>query len=116
MMSSHLALPREGHLEQLFHIFAYLKTHVNTEMVFDPSDPAIDESLFQEQDWSTSEFGHVQGSEELPPNMKEARGFGFTINAKVDADHASDTVTRRSRTGFLVYLIQHWYTGSPRSK
>jgi hypothetical protein len=26
------------------------------------------------------------------------------INAKVDADHASGTVTRRSRTGFIVYL------------
>ena len=25
-MSSHLALPREGHLEALFHIFAYLQT------------------------------------------------------------------------------------------
>jgi hypothetical protein len=25
-------------------------------------------------------------------------------NAKVDADHASDTMTRRSRTGFIVYL------------
>ena len=26
------------------------------------------------------------------------------MRAKVDADHASDTVTRRSRTGFLVFL------------
>jgi hypothetical protein len=26
------------------------------------------------------------------------------MRAKVDADHAGDTVTRRSRTGFLVYL------------
>ena len=25
MMSSHMAMPREGHLEQVFHIFAYLK-------------------------------------------------------------------------------------------
>ncbi len=36
MMSSHLALPREGHLMDLYHIFAYLKAHSNTEMVFDP--------------------------------------------------------------------------------
>ena len=28
----------------------------------------------------------------------------FTMRAKVDADNTSDTVTRRSRTGFLVYL------------
>ena len=36
--------------------------------------------------------------------MPEPRGQGFTMRAKVDADHAGDTVTRRSRTGFLVYL------------
>ena len=33
------------------------------------------------------------------------------MRAKVDADHASDTVTRRSRTGFFVYLnssLVHW--------
>jgi hypothetical protein len=36
--------------------------------------------------------------------MPEHRGIGFTMRAKVDADHAADTVTRRSRTGFLVYL------------
>ena len=27
MMSSHLALPREGHLEHVLHIFAYLKKY-----------------------------------------------------------------------------------------
>ena len=48
MMSSHLALPREGHLEQLFHIFAYLKKYHNTELVYDPSDPMIDESQFRQ--------------------------------------------------------------------
>ena len=65
MMSSHLALPHEGHLSQLFHIFAYLKKYHNTKMVFDPSDPVIDLSLFAHRDWTTSEFGLVQ-QEELP--------------------------------------------------
>ena len=35
------------------------------------------------------------------------------MRAKVDADHASDTVSRRSRTGFLVWLnsaLVHWYS------
>jgi hypothetical protein len=31
MMSSHLVLPREGYLEQGFHIFAHLKKYHNTE-------------------------------------------------------------------------------------
>ena len=36
--------------------------------------------------------------------MPEPRGQGFTMRVKVDADHASDTITRRSRMGVLVYL------------
>ena len=36
--------------------------------------------------------------------MPTPLGQGFLITAMVDADHAADTVTRRSRTGFLVYL------------
>ena len=113
MMSSHLALPREGHLDQLFHIFAHLKKYHNTEIVYDPMVPEIDKSKFEQKDWTSSKFGHIQGQEELPPNMPEPRGQGFVIRAKVDADHASDTVSRRSRTGFLVYLnsaLVHWFS------
>lgn len=104
MMSSHMVLPREGHLEQVLHIFTYLKKYHNAELVYDPSDPAIDETEFEVRDWTSSEFGHLEGREELPPNMPEPRGQGFVLNAKVDADHASDSVTRRSRTGFLVWI------------
>ena len=92
MMSSHLALSREGHLQELLHIFAYLKKYHNTEMVYDPSDPVIDESLFEKQDWASSEFGnHLR--EDLPSNMPEPRGMGFIMSARVDADHAADTTT-----------------------
>ena len=36
--------------------------------------------------------------------MPQARGLGFIMHAKVDAVHASVTMTMRSRTRFLVYL------------
>jgi Reverse transcriptase (RNA-dependent DNA polymerase) len=104
LLSSQLALPRMGHLASVLHIFAYLKCHHNAEIVLDPSDPVVDESLFAIQDWTTSEFGHVQGEEEVPEYMPEPRGQAFVIQAKVDADHASDTVSRKSRTGFLVWI------------
>ena len=103
MMSSHLALPRQGHLWEVLHIFAYLKKYHNTEMVYDPSDPVIDESLFEKKDWASSEFGS-ELQETLPANMPKPRGMGLTMSAYVDADHAADTTTRKSRTGFLVYL------------
>src|SRR6056300_439463 len=50
MMSSCLALPRVGHLEQVMHIFGYLKQHHNAELVFDPTYPEIDEDAFQKKD------------------------------------------------------------------
>ena len=46
----------------------------------------------------------MQGKDEVLSNMPDLRGLGFVMRAKVDADHASDTITRCSRTGFLVYL------------
>ena len=113
MMSSHLALPREGHLEQVLHIFAYLKKYHNTELVYDPSDPVVNENDFERRDWASSEFGHVEGKEEFPAKMPEPRGHGFIMRAKVDAYHASDTVSRRSRTGFLIYLncaLVYWWS------
>ena len=89
MLSSHLALPCEGHLEQVFHIFVYLNKCHNTELVYDPSNPEIDPMQFEQRDWMSSEFGHIDREEELPPNMPEPCRMGFTMRAKVDADHGS---------------------------
>ncbi len=47
MMSSHLALPRAGHLKEVLHIFAYLKKHHNSEMVIDPTPVQFDRSSFE---------------------------------------------------------------------
>ena len=97
----------------MFHIFLYLKKYHNTEMVFDPSDPMIDQDAFKRQEWKSSEFGHIDGKEELPSSIPEPRGLGFIIHAKVDAENAADTVTRRSRTVFLVYLNcapENWFS------
>ena len=104
-MSSQLAMPRVGHMHQVLNIFSYLKSHHNAELVLDPTFPAIDTSGFERKDWSTSEFGHMDNLKEaLPPNQPVPRGIGFITKAKVDADHASDTTTRRSRTGFFVWV------------
>ena len=42
--------------------------------------------------------------EKLLPNMPQLRGQGFVMQAFVDADHATNSVTQRSWGGFLVYL------------
>ena len=47
MMLSHLAMPRKGHLNQVLHIFAYLCKYHNTELVYDPSDPVVEQDVFE---------------------------------------------------------------------
>ena len=66
MMSSYMAMPREGHLRQLLHMFSYLDRFYNTELVLDPSDPVLDYGDFERKDWTSSEFGHVDGEECIP--------------------------------------------------
>jgi hypothetical protein len=51
IMSKYLVQPRRGHLNELFHMFAYLKSHDRSRLVLDPSRPRIDESHFIKQDW-----------------------------------------------------------------
>ena len=77
MMATCVGLPRYGHLNTLYRIFGYLKTHHNAKMVFDPSQPVINESDFPDNDWSTSEFGS-ELKEILPGNMPQPRGQGLT--------------------------------------
>ena len=109
-MSSHLALPREGHLDKVLGIFAYLKWKHNARMVFDPTYPTINYDDFPLHDWAT-QYGNVK--EALPPNAPKARGKGFEMVGYVDADLAGEKLTRRSRTGFIIYLNQapiYWFS------
>ena len=101
MMAAHMAMPREGHLDNIFHMFAYLKTKHNSRMVFDPSYPTIDMTSFKECDWKHFYKG---AKEAIPDNAPEPRGKDVDIRCFVDADHAGDTVTRRSRTGFFIFI------------
>ena len=78
LLSSHLALPHQGHLQQLYHIFGYLKSHHNLELVFNLSDPVVEENDFERCDWTTSELGHLQGIEELP--LKYAHPHWFQVH------------------------------------
>jgi hypothetical protein len=98
MMSSHLAMPRVGHLKELYHIFAYLENHQNVEMVFDPTPVLPDMNLFEWADWSYSPYDKEKLTEELPLSLS------MTMRVFVDGDHAGDQLTRRSRTGFIIFL------------
>ena len=51
MLSSHMAMPREGHLEALFHVFAFLKAKHNSRLALDPTYPEINPGDFKKCDW-----------------------------------------------------------------
>mmetsp|Transcript_21435 Transcript_21435/g.31396 ORF Transcript_21435/g.31396 Transcript_21435/m.31396 type:complete len:109 (-) Transcript_21435:176-502(-) len=71
-------------------------------MVFDPTETDINEYQFTHEDWSATAYGNCE--EDLSPNMPNPRGVGFTMWAFVDSDHAGDLLTRRSCTGYIIFL------------
>jgi hypothetical protein len=101
-LASYLALPREGHLEVVFHIFNFLDKRRNAIIVFDPSYPIIDMSSdFKECDWKAF---YVNVREVIPPNAPVHCAKDVDLRLFVDSDHAGDGNTLRSRTSFLIYL------------
>ena len=101
-MASMMAMPQQGHLNTLFHMFAFLKNKHNGVMVFDPTLPTINKSAFPEQDWSATAYSGCK--EDIPPNAPKPQGIGFTMRAFVDSDHAGDTATQRSQTVYIIFF------------
>lgn len=101
MLSSYMVSPRKGHLTALLHIYAWLMAHSRSKIVFDTDRKNIPRPKHDESDWK------VQvdvGPEEIPTDVPEARGEAVQIIVFVDANHAGDQKTRRSRTGLIIFL------------
>jgi hypothetical protein len=101
MLSTFLCIPREGHLDAVYNLFAYLSLHNNARVVFDPTYPDVDMRAFIKTYWKPM-YGDVK--EAIPPNAPVTRGKAIDLRLFVDADHAGEHFTRRSRTGFVIYL------------
>jgi hypothetical protein len=79
----------------------------------DDSYVRIDNEL--EFDWSEM---YPNAAEEIPNNIPEPWGNEVQMIVLVDADHAGDKITRRSRTGVLIYLNHspiQWYSEKQNS-
>jgi hypothetical protein len=107
--------PREGHLEVIFHIYGYLKSHVRSTMVFEDSYIHWSDDSFTTHDWT--DF-YKNAKEEIPKNAPSPRGLPVQMNVFLDADHAGNKVTRRSQTGILLYLNRApilWYSKAQKT-
>jgi hypothetical protein len=65
MLSTYLFLKREGHLDAVFHVCAYLALHHNSRFVFDPTYPSVDMGAFIKTDWTSM---YVNVKEMIPPD------------------------------------------------
>ena len=113
MLASYCAAPREGHLDAVMHMFAYMNLHPRSHIVFDPS--YVNHTTGKRPDWS--DF-YRDVKEQIPSDMPEPRGEPIQMTTFVDSDHAGDKVTRRSRTGVLIYLNRSpivWYSKKQNS-
>jgi hypothetical protein len=57
--------------------------------------------------------------EELPPHMPEPLGKSVQTICFVNADHAGDRVSRRSRTGYLIFLnraLIDWFSKKQKNE
>jgi hypothetical protein len=101
MLSTYLCMPREGHLEDVFHVFSYIALHHNARVVFDPTYPSGDPDTFIKTDWK-SMYGDVK--EMIPYDAPVPHGKDMDLRLFVDYDNAGEHLKRRSRTGFVIYL------------
>jgi hypothetical protein len=109
MLSSILCLVREGHLEAMFHVFAYPAFHHNMRVVFNPMYPDIDMGAFNTVNWKPM-YGDVK--EVLPLNAPPPRGKEIDLRLYVDSDHADEKFMQGSRTGLVIYwnmALLVWY-------
>jgi hypothetical protein len=113
MLAALTAAPRVGHLKAMLHIFSYLNQHDRSKLVMDDSYVRIDDEL----DFDWSEF-YPEAREDIPTSIPEPRGNEVQMTVFVNADHAGDKMTRRSRTGVLIYVNRapiQWFSEKQNS-
>lgn len=103
-LSAYQAAPRQGHLDELIHIFGFLKKHPDLTLYFNPEIPLIPPDIFNGDSSQTFQDQYREAEEEIPSNMPPPRGRPVTITAYVDASHAANKVTCCSHTGYIIFL------------
>ena len=83
------------------HVLAHVGQKYNFRLVYDPSNPETDHSVFKESDYSKF---YRDAKEAIPVSAPELHGKEVDICMFVDSDHAGDKVSHRSRSSFLIYV------------
>ena len=95
--------PREGHLNAMKRIFGYLRVFPHGELMINAQP--FKHKKYEPKEGIWNEF-YPDAAEELPPDQPAPLEKKAQITIYVDADHAHDTVTRRSVTGIMIFVNQ----------
>ena len=113
ILSEYQANPRRGHMNGMFHIFGYLKQNPKRTLCFSPLRPDLSGGNFNYEAAKDFKEFYVDAEEEVPADAPESRGEEVIMIAYVDASHASKKKTRRSHTGYLIFINMApivWYS------
>lgn len=99
MLAIFSCAPRQGHLDAVLHLFAWLKKHSRSKMVFDPSymeRPEPPRTRACESFYSAKEL--------IPEDAPDPEGRWFkSLAGQTQIMSATNVVTRCSRTGVLIF-------------
>lgn len=112
LLSSYQAVPRQGHMEQVLHIFAYLKKKGKLSLYMDPRLPNIDYTD-STSNKDAFKMHYRDAKEEKPARAPTPRGKPVNMLAFVDASHGGNKKTRRSYTGYIIFIQNApilWYS------
>ena len=106
-LASMMAMPRKGHLQQVFHIFAFLKSKHNASIVFDPSESDIDESQFAREDWTVAAYGECM--EDVPSKAPKSRCKNLS-RPPFEVNSESILLSSTSLTLDISFFMRHIFT------
>jgi len=91
-------------------VFGYLKHNAKSRILFDPSEMDLSKVEFESHDWRDL-YPHAQ--ETIGEDVPRPMTCKVQITAYVDASHATDMQTRRSVTGYMLFVGKtpvKWYS------
>ena len=112
LLSQYQACPREGHMREVMHIVAFLRDHPKRSIYMDWTESGLKVNQIRS---SQTEFKQLyrDAEEELPKRMPIPRGYAVTTEAWVDASHATNKKTRKSHSGYIIFINSApilWYS------
>ena len=110
-LSSFRAQPRQGHLERMKRVYAYLCKMKEATIRYRTDMPDISDFAFPSFDWSNSPYAGAK--EELPSDLPPARGKKVLMTTFVDANLGHDVISGKSVTGVLHFFNKtpvDWFT------